>query len=168
MPDLLKESSPVARKEHKCMYCGCIIPVGEKYSRDTLIYDGTVYDWVAHEDCCDVATLLDMFDYCDDDGLGMDSFQEYLDEYLNDHYRDPEIDDLPEHIAKMSRIEQVRMIIADWDKPHIKLPRLKGELYRLKAWCGSRRPSEYEIKRVAELESEIAALEKELNAKESK
>lgn len=168
MPDLLKESSPVARKEHKCMYCGCIIPVGEKYSRDTLVYDGTVYDWVAHEDCCTITSLLRMFDNVDDDGLGTDDFQEYLDEYLYEQYCDSKVDDLPEHISKMTRIEQVRMIIADWDKPHIKLPRLKGELYELKAWCRARKPSEYEIKRVAELESEIAALEKELNTKESK
>lgn len=62
MPELLRIQHPIARKEHRCMFCGCKIEVGEKYNRSTLKYDD-IYDWVAHEDCVAVSNLLRMYDY---------------------------------------------------------------------------------------------------------
>lgn len=47
--ELLKESHPIARKEHRCMFCGCIIPKGERYRRTTNKYDGDIYEFVTHE-----------------------------------------------------------------------------------------------------------------------
>lgn len=113
MPTILKQLTPTAKKEHTCMFCGCKIRVGEKYRRDTLVFDGDLYDWIAHEDCHAVALELNMFDYVDDDGLSGEDFDTNIDQYLYDNYRDKELDDLPEHIRKMSRIEQVRMILND-------------------------------------------------------
>ena len=33
MPGLIKELHPTARKEHKCMFCGCKIEAGEQYRK---------------------------------------------------------------------------------------------------------------------------------------
>ena len=86
----LKTNYPTARKEHKCMFCGGTIKVGEKYERQTNIYDGQIYDWVSHPECTIVAVLLDMPDN-DNEGGGVDHdyFVECLKEWLYDkHYND--------------------------------------------------------------------------------
>lgn len=31
--EILREATPIARKEHRCDFCGDIISVGEKYNR---------------------------------------------------------------------------------------------------------------------------------------
>lgn len=113
MPTILKQLTPTAKKEHTCMFCGCKIRVGEKYSRDTLVFDGDLYDWVSHIDCHHISSDLDMFENVGDEGLTSEDFNDYIDQYLYDNYQDEELDDLPEHIRKMSRIEQVRMILND-------------------------------------------------------
>lgn len=86
MITVLKDKYPVARKPHKCTCCGHIIQPGEKYHRQTLVYDDKPYDWVMDMDC-DVA-----FDYIVDrlrfngfdgeDGLGEDEFNEEIWEIL--------------------------------------------------------------------------------------
>ena len=86
MITVLKDKYPVARKPHKCTCCGHIIQPGEKYHRQTLVYDDTPYDWVMDMDC-DV-----VFDYIVDrlrfngfdgeDGLGEDEFNEEIWEIL--------------------------------------------------------------------------------------
>lgn len=113
MSTILKQLTPIAKKVHTCMYCGCNIQIGEKYRRDTLICDGELYDWIAHVDCHAVAIDLNMFDYVDDEGLSGEDFDTNIDQYLYDNYEDKEIEDIPEHIRKMTRIEQVRMIRKD-------------------------------------------------------
>lgn len=85
----LNESYPTARKEHKCMWCGCTIEVGEKYERQTLKYENQIYDWVCHLECREVAVLLDMFDYDYGEGIDGEHFIEYIQEWLFDkHYND--------------------------------------------------------------------------------
>ncbi len=128
MPDTIKELHPTARKEYKCMFCGCKIEVGERYQRDTLKYDGTIYDWVSHDDCSTLTGLLDMYGRCDE-GIGKDDFQNFVWEYLMENYRDEETDDVREDVGKLSYLEQVRLIIADWDKPEFEIKRLKREMY---------------------------------------
>ena len=82
----LNESFPTARKEHKCMWCGGEIKVGEKYERCTNLFEGQIYDWVVHLECRKVASLLNMFD--DDDGYGIDMehFIQSIQDYLYDHH----------------------------------------------------------------------------------
>lgn len=85
----LNRSYPTARKEHKCMYCGGTINVGEKYERQTNIYDGQIYDWVCHLECQKVTELLNMFDNDYGEGIDAEHFIEYLQEWLYDkHYND--------------------------------------------------------------------------------
>ena len=37
--NLLSRTRPKARKEHKCIECGCIISIGEIYEKDATIYE---------------------------------------------------------------------------------------------------------------------------------
>lgn len=89
----LNMSYPTARKEHKCMWCGGIIKIGEKYERSTNIYDNQIYDWVSHLECRKVTGLLNMFDYdYDGDGINGDDFVQCLQEWLYDHHYNDETD----------------------------------------------------------------------------
>ena len=42
---------PKARTEHRCIYCGGPIPVGEKYTQQTGFYDGAAYRNRYHDEC---------------------------------------------------------------------------------------------------------------------
>ena len=127
MPDLIKKLHPTARKEHKCMFCGCKIEVGEQYQRHTLKYEDTIYDWVSHDDCDTLTGLLNMYDRYDE-GICRDDFQDAVREYLVENYFDEKLDDVREDVDKLSCIEQVRMIIADWDKHEFEIKRLKRNI----------------------------------------
>ena len=50
-PQLLREAHPTARKAHHCSLCTGPIRPGETYSRQTLVYDGQVYDWLECSAC---------------------------------------------------------------------------------------------------------------------
>ena len=77
MIEVLRNKTPVARKEHRCEFCGEVIHVGEKYNRQSNVYDGRIYDWVSHCVCSKLAYELDMFDDCDE-GLDGDGFVDRL------------------------------------------------------------------------------------------
>jgi len=82
MPTILKELRPVARKQHVCNYCHCTIEKGERYHRDTLVGDYT-YDWLSHEDCQEIVSVLDMSQLCaDSDGISQEDFEQIV----NDAY----------------------------------------------------------------------------------
>ena len=51
---LLKETFPVARREHKCIWCGQKILVGEKHRHERSVYDG-IQDHRWHLECNEVA-----------------------------------------------------------------------------------------------------------------
>ena len=48
---LLHEARPKARKSHRCSLCTGLIKPGETYQRDTLVFDGRVYDWLTCPRC---------------------------------------------------------------------------------------------------------------------
>jgi hypothetical protein len=48
---LLSESFPVARKTHRCIWCGESIPSGEKYRHERSVYDGSMQDHKWHLEC---------------------------------------------------------------------------------------------------------------------
>lgn len=82
MPTVLETAKRKARKEHRCDFCGLKIEVGEIYEDQTAVYDGELYHWKSHFSCKKLARELNMYDYCDDEGLTADAFQEYVDQYL--------------------------------------------------------------------------------------
>lgn len=48
---LLSESQPLARKQHRCIWCGQPIAVGEKHRHERSIYDGQFQDQRWHPEC---------------------------------------------------------------------------------------------------------------------
>jgi len=93
----LSKSKPIAKKEHRCDFCGGIIRVGERYEKQTIV-DGCIYDFKTHESCEKVAIELDMYDdyYCCDDGLSGEEFEENINEYVREHHYDESIGDISE------------------------------------------------------------------------
>lgn len=55
MPTILRETYPTAKKEHRCEFCCEKIAIGQKYVRQTNVYDGTIDDFVTHQECKEVA-----------------------------------------------------------------------------------------------------------------
>lgn len=80
MITVLSENNPIARKEHRCSFCGGVINIGEKYHSSGCVYDNRCYTWKSHMSCSDIADNLRMYDQCDDYGLDSDSFCEYINE----------------------------------------------------------------------------------------
>ena len=52
-PQLLRETRPTARKLHECATCGSMIPPGDVYYRQTIVFDDRIYDWLACTPCHD-------------------------------------------------------------------------------------------------------------------
>lgn len=94
MPTILRETFPIARKEHTCEFCFGKIQIGQKYVRQTNVYEGSVYDFITHQECSEVTSELDMYDDCDDEGLNDEQFREGLNEYVYANHYDKESDDI--------------------------------------------------------------------------
>ena len=110
----LKESHPIARKGYICELCGCKINKGHKYYRQTNIYDGRVYDWIEHEECCQISSELDMYDECDiDDGLLSNDFGAVLYDYIHQEHYNDFTDDISEDWQSLSRYEEVCKILEE-------------------------------------------------------
>lgn len=48
---LLNEARPVARKSHRCIWCGQAICVGEKYLFQAIRWEGSVHNQHWHFEC---------------------------------------------------------------------------------------------------------------------
>jgi len=89
-------STPTARKEHVCDFCGCKIKVGEKYSRFSGKYDGEMFDTVHHLLCSEI--IRQYCDYIDDQEYDLDSAYEWVQETVCagcEHYDDERDDYTP-------------------------------------------------------------------------
>lgn len=51
MPTILRETYPTAKKEHRCEFCCEKIAIGQKYVRQTNVYDGTINRMVDRNSC---------------------------------------------------------------------------------------------------------------------
>lgn len=87
--ECISQKTVKSRKEHKCFWCGQVIPSGTAYER-TAIKDGIFfYVCKVHLHCRDITNDLDMFDDFGDEGLSQDGFQASIDQYIIDNHRDP-------------------------------------------------------------------------------
>ena len=110
----IKDSYPIARKEHICKFCGGKINKGQKYYRQTNIYDGCIYEWIEHEECHQIASELDMYDkYESDDGLTTEHFRDILDEYIYQEHYDDITDDIAEDWQNLTKYEEVCKILEE-------------------------------------------------------
>lgn len=157
MPKVIKHLRLKAAKEHTCNYCGCEIPKGQRYYRDTLVYEGVLYEWKSHIECFKVASMLNMFDECDD-GVSPDEFNEYVFDYLESHFRG-EDDELPAELDSLDLYGKVKHIINTWDRPDFVLRRKKADLERLRRYASSRYNRTDISDKIARLEKEIEELE---------
>lgn len=113
MPTILKELKPIARKEHKCDYCGCIIKIGTQYKRDTLIYDDKPYDWCNHLECSEITHDLKMWEWVGYEGLSQQEFIDSVWEYVSEQHYDKEIDDTSEEWQNLTTHEAVLKILKE-------------------------------------------------------
>lgn len=116
MLEKLHSTTPIAKKEHICCFCTGLIDVGEKYNRDTMIYDGRIYDWLSHKHCMDLIRILNIEPY--DEGIDQFSFSEAIDDYVYRNHYDEDTDDIaPEWQGKTTH-ELVEMI---WNENNDKI-----------------------------------------------
>lgn len=76
-----------ARKEHKCSFCGGIIPIGMIYQKQVIVHDGGLYTWKSHYRCLKLVDKLRMHDHCDE-GVTSEDFYESVKERYNDFIKD--------------------------------------------------------------------------------
>lgn len=82
MPRLIHSKQVKARKAHQCRTCaGYAAQPGDVYTRDTIVHDGYVYDWVQCELC--ISMTGDVADWAmyTDDGIGFEDYAEWVDEH---------------------------------------------------------------------------------------
>lgn len=107
----LKESTPVAQKEHVCCLCNCKIEKGKQYIRQVNVDEAYgIVDVKCHTECHSVASDLDMFSECDCDGLSDAEFEDTIDQYVYDEHYDQEIDDISKDWQMSSLYEKVKKI----------------------------------------------------------
>ena len=68
MTDFGDTSWPVARKPHRCEWCGEVIAVGEKHARYVGKWEGDFQNWRMHSDC---------LEYADENDALQDGFAPY-------------------------------------------------------------------------------------------
>ena len=53
MSDFSNHTQPVARKDHRCEYCGEMILKDEKHMKFSGVYEGEFQNWRMHTECYD-------------------------------------------------------------------------------------------------------------------
>jgi hypothetical protein len=107
--EVLKQTAPVAKKEHTCDWCLCKIEKGKKYENDTIKYDGKIASWKNHFHCREIANELDMFDGCEE-GVGSDDFMYNIHELITCEFMPNENNDVElERISNLENYEIIKM-----------------------------------------------------------
>lgn len=81
---VLKILHPIACRQHKCELCECAIEKGQRYERQTISENGSVYDFICHEECSELITDL-RFQKTMEESADADSFQSGLACYNEDN-----------------------------------------------------------------------------------
>lgn len=83
-PRLVSERIVTARVTHDCMTCARVAAIkGETYTRTTLAYDGTVYDWIQCQPCRRIALSVAYWS-TSADGIGQGDYADWADEHRDD------------------------------------------------------------------------------------
>lgn len=112
MIETLNTSTPIARKEHRCDYCGGIIHKGERYERQTNKYDGQLYTWKCHTHCACLASDIEPWD----EGISDEDFRNWIDEFVYDNHYDNNLDDIAIEWQGKSYEELAKMIYDEISK----------------------------------------------------
>lgn len=80
--NVLSNSKPKARKEHRCDFCYDKINKGEVYDSQVCVYDN-IYNWKTHARCSEIASELNMYDDYNDGVTGDDFCDDIRQEYIN-------------------------------------------------------------------------------------
>ena len=78
-----------ARKDHTCFHCRMRIRLGTIYNNSTFAFDERIYSLKTHVKCDEKADEVDLYKYCEDEGVDSGELREHLiesDEW-NDHVR---------------------------------------------------------------------------------
>lgn len=103
---VLKILHPIAHKKHKCELCECAIEKGQKYERQTISENGSVYDFICHDECSELITDL-RFQKTMEESADADSFQSGLVSY-NEDYHHPEWNVLDYYAQAKLILEEIR------------------------------------------------------------
>lgn len=76
--EFIKETYPVARKEHRCTECSCTIGIGDKYAREEGVWDGK---FTTYKTCFSCLSLREEF-FCD--GWIYTHLWQDISEFIND------------------------------------------------------------------------------------
>ena len=74
---ILSETTPTAKKKHRCNFCGLPINPGEKYDYQFNVNDSDAFAWKTHPSCSALADKLDMYNQCDE-GVTEEDFYEIV------------------------------------------------------------------------------------------
>ena len=85
MAELIASKTVTARVEHRCELCMCVaVHPGEKYRRDTLVYDGRAYVWIQCAECDAMMPIVWEWAYRPDEGINWDTYVEWARDHKND------------------------------------------------------------------------------------
>ena len=79
----LRQSTPTARKAHRCSLCDGTIPAGDTYTRSSNVFDGHVYDFLTCQGCEADRILIRVYDWYGDPDEGV-SFDDAI-EWATEH-----------------------------------------------------------------------------------
>lgn len=99
MTEILRQSTPVAKKDYKCFWCGLTIPKGLKYSYEVQVFDGEFNPIRAHSCCAELFHEYVKDDYYYDYGMSSDDFISEVRERNGQHDTIPLADEL--RVAKL-------------------------------------------------------------------
>lgn len=83
----LRQSTPVARKAHRCGMCNGSVQPGERYHRSTNLFDGRVYDFITCSPCESDGILAEVHAWCGSPWEGVSAEDAY--EWAHDNRDQP-------------------------------------------------------------------------------
>ena len=121
--ELINESNPIARKEHRCELCNRIIHKGQRYRKQFNKDCGDVWSFKGHEECFELTSIIDFIDYYE--GVDCDAFEEAITNYVQEYHQGAE-DIIKVAFQNRNYYGLVKMILAELKEKGIKHIKLIG------------------------------------------